>query len=252
MFNPFGAGWHLDRVAVRRPAARVRPGGRGDGPHGTADGGRTVEAPVVIDAVGRRAAVRPSPRRPPRHPRSADGGRRRLPARATTTGTPRRPSRRSSTGWWYTSAIPGDRRVVAFLTDGDLLPPGARSRRAVRRARGDDAARRAARRRAARSRRWWSPPATAHLDRPVGHGWIAAGDAAASFDPLSSQGILTAVLMGRAAAEARSTDPRRPSPARYRAIVDRYRTERPATYALEQRWPDSPFWRRRRPDHPSV
>ena len=69
---------------------------------------------------------------------------------------------------------------------------------------------------------------TAHLDRPVGDGWLAAGDAAASFDPLSSQGILTAVLMGRDAAE--HVDDPDAFATRYRSIIDRYRTERRAIY----------------------
>src|SRR5207247_1132678 len=28
-------------------------------------------------------------------------------------------------GWWYTTPVPDGRRVTAFLTDGDLLPPRA-------------------------------------------------------------------------------------------------------------------------------
>ena len=135
--------------------------------------------------------------------------------------------------------------MVAFLTDGDLLRPEHRSAEGFARhvattahvgplvaGHPDHLAVVAA--------------GSAHLDRPVGAGWIAVGDAAASFDPLSSQGLLTAVLMGRAAAEA-AIDPAGVADfeTRYRAIVDEHRAQQRATYALEQRWPDAPFWRRR-------
>ncbi|MEE8586474.1 MAG: hypothetical protein V3T83_16655 [Acidobacteriota bacterium] len=43
---------------------------------------------------------------------------------------------------------------------------------------------------------------TSRLERFWGEGWLAAGDAAISFDPLSSQGILTALYAGLKAAEA--------------------------------------------------
>ena len=87
------------------------------------------------------------------------------------------------------------------------------------------------------------PAGTAHLDPPVGPGWLAAGDAAASFDPLSSQGILTAVLMGREA--ARHIDEPAAYAARYGEIVAAYERERRAMYGREQRWPAAPFWARR-------
>ena len=137
---------------------------------------------------------------------------------------------------------PPRRRVVAFLTDGDLLPP------ALRTSAGFDAAAR----RTAHIAPLLGPAApgaplvvaagTAHLDPPVGAGWLAAGDAAASFDPLSSQGILTAVLMGREAARGIDDPPRsRPATGPSSPTTSRRR----AIYRREERWPDSPFWARR-------
>jgi RNA polymerase sigma-70 factor (ECF subfamily) len=43
---------------------------------------------------------------------------------------------------------------------------------------------------------------TGRLDVVCGNGWLAAGDAAVSFDPISSQGIMSAMQLGRMAAEA--------------------------------------------------
>src|SRR5579863_3562377 len=44
--------------------------------------------------------------------------------------------------------------------------------------------------------------ASMKLVRAYGERWIAAGDAAQSFDPLSSQGIMTAIVGGNNAAAA--------------------------------------------------
>ena len=236
MWNPFGTGWHLDRAAFDaslRSAAEAAGATVGE----AAD---DVEAPIVIDASGRRAA----------HAR-ANGARLvtvdRLTAAVTvyaTTGDDATTTVEAvEDGWWYTCPIPSGRRVVAFLTDGDLL--AAELRTAV----GFD---RAARRTAhvgallgdgRPTRPRLVAAASAHLERPVGPGWIASGDAAAAFDPLSSQGILTAVLMGREAATA--LDDPVGYEARYREIIERFEAERLATYRREHRWPESPFWSRR-------
>ena len=87
---------------------------------------------------------------------------------------------------------------------------------------------------------------TARLDRFHGDGWIAAGDAAASFDPLSSQGIMSAMQAGQRAADAVLG---RESFSGYTAMIEasvqRYLVQRAAVYAQERRWADAPFWRRR-------
>ncbi len=240
MFNPFGCGWHLDRVAFdgRLLAAAVAAGTTV-----APATGAPIDAPVVIDATGRRAAH--ARRHGARHVTGdrltavvatyADTG-----DDATTT------VEAAPDGWWYTCPIPAGRRVVAFLTDGDLLDPAMRSADGF----------------AARARRTTHisglltsgvpteplvvPAGTAHLDPPVGPGWLAAGDAAASFDPLSSQGILTAVLMGREAA-SHLDDPAAHA-ARYGEIVAAYEHERRAMYRREERWPTAPFWARRHAD----
>ena len=202
--------------------------------------GAAVDAPFVIDATGRRAAH--ARRHGARH---VAGDRltavvavhRDVGGDATTT------VEAAVDGWWYTCPIPAGRRVVAFLTDGDLLDPALRS------ADGFDAQAR----RTAHVSPLLAPglpieplvvaAGTAHLDPPVGPGWLAAGDAAASFDPLSSQGILTAVLMGREA--ARHVDDPPAYAARYDEIVAAYERERRAMYRREERWPTAPFWARR-------
>ena len=209
MFNPFGCGWHLDRVAFddRLLAAAAAAGATVAPAHGRAHrrAGRDRR-----HRSPRRA--RPSPRRATRRRRPAHRGGRDV--RATSAATPRRPSRRPPTaggtrarsraGGGSSPSSPtatySTRRCGRGAASTPAPAHGAH-RRPPRRRPPDRAARRA-------------PPARPTSIRPSGAGWLAAGDAAASFDPLSSQGILTAVLMGREA--ARHVDDPAAHAARYR------------------------------------
>jgi len=78
------------------------------------------------------------------------------------------------------------------------------------------------------------------------------GDAGLCYDPISGDGVVKALRSGVFASYAiadwlRCGDPRGLS--RYRLVLQRafatYRGALREYYALEQRWPDSPFWRRR-------
>ena len=89
------------------------------------------------------------------------------------------------------------------------------------------------------------------LDRCIGDGWIAAGDASMTFDPLSSQGLMHALFSGLAAAEAADSylcgDAA--APARYHQVMqgvqDAYQQRLAFSYSAETRWPWAPFWQRR-------
>ncbi len=96
-----------------------------------------------------------------------------------------------------------------------------------------------------------SPATSCRLDRVVGENWLAAGDAASSFDPLMARGIHKALEDGIAAAEAivgwlhgDATAAERHA----RQIEQRYeefREMRHYLYAQERRWPQSSFWQAR-------
>ncbi|MFF0410470.1 tryptophan 7-halogenase [Kitasatospora sp. NPDC004745] len=271
--DPHGHGWHLDRArfdrglrdrargggAVVAERTLVRPAER----HG--DGGWTVELrgrharPAVrcrwlVDATGRRAALA-----------TAAGARRtvddRLVALHLTLPAPAEPVADASTlveavpdGWWYTALLPGGRRLLARYTDADL--PSARTGGAEPLP-GLGATRHTARWAAAHP---WpagapvrrAPAHTARLDVVTGDGWTAAGDAAAAFDPLSSQGILTALYTGLRAGQAvhRHLGGDRTALAGYASELDTisavHLRNRRAYYSLEGRWPEHPFWHRRR------
>jgi flavin-dependent dehydrogenase len=92
---------------------------------------------------------------------------------------------------------------------------------------------------------------TSKLDRAAGDGWLAVGDAAQSYDPLSGQRVLHAVCSGIAAAQAiadlRAGDAH--ALAAFAATADlefeRYQLNQSSHRAREQRWPNSTFWNRR-------
>lgn len=161
----------------------------------------------------------------------------------------------SADGWWYSALLPSSERIVAFVTDADLpayrplLGPEAMMNavsetRHLRTAMAEQPYAMIGRPRSAVA-------SSSRLDRVSGCGWTAAGDAAIAFDPLSSQGLFnalyTGMTAGRAVDAALAGDDTRL--AAYAARIDEihrlYRRNLATAYALETRWPDRPFWRRR-------
>ena len=89
------------------------------------------------------------------------------------------------------------------------------------------------------------------LERMTGARWLAAGDAATTFDPLSSQGIFKALQSGILASYA-ICDFFKGTPSgleKYEALIrrefDEYLATRADYYGQERRWQASPFWQRR-------
>jgi flavin-dependent dehydrogenase len=214
--------------------------------------GRTVEASVVIDATGRNASFA-----------TRQGAGRvvddRLAGVAVSFAAPNDVCDTTTLveaqedGWWYSAAIPGGRVIVAWMSDADLIRRDGLKEpsRWLERLR-------ASRETSARLERcepqWpagvWSARSQ-RLAGVCGDRWIAVGDAASAFDPLSSAGVLKALYTGKIGAFA-VLDLLRGEPAgfaRYRAHVEReyarYLETRSWFYAQEQRWPGAEFWRRR-------
>ncbi len=158
-------------------------------------------------------------------------------------------------GWWYTAGLPGGRAIAALLSDADIVASerlreqdrwaGALRRLPYTAARLEGAAWPSAL--TVRSAR------TQRLDSVTGPGWLAAGDAAATVDPLSSQGILKALRGGIFASYAIGDLLAGDAGAleRYAAFVtteyDDDLAARAEHYGAERRWEDARFWSRRRP-----
>jgi flavin-dependent dehydrogenase len=158
-------------------------------------------------------------------------------------------------GWWYCALLPDGRLATAFFTDPDFW--GCSS------ALSDRWLEQLSVTKYTRSRIYdggyylnGQPKLVAanggRLDRFSGEGWLAVGDAAMSYDPLSAHGLTIALAGGRDAASAiaayLSSD--QDALATYHDRLDsayvRYLRMRRQIYAAESRWTESLFWQRRR------
>jgi flavin-dependent dehydrogenase len=274
IFNPDGAGWHVDRRCFDAMLARAAAAVGAEILTGATAVGclyrrsalwqveavvsgvaLTVHARILVDATGRAASPA---RRLAGHRVVHD----RLVGLVGIT-SPRRavrcPERRTlieavETGWWYSAPLPDGRRMAAFMTDGDLVPAGEDSRarflgtqleRAehARAVLGDGPFEEAP---------WVAAASSSGPVKAAGRGWLAVGDAAASFDPLSQQGVTWALESGLEAARAIEAHLRGCAGAfdRYaRWVGDElasYLRIRAFYYDQERRWPDARFWCRRR------
>jgi flavin-dependent dehydrogenase len=155
-------------------------------------------------------------------------------------------------GWWYTAPLPDNRRVVAFHTDSDL--PAAKSAAAGPRAlltRASALGFLSANGFTPNGAGGFCAAHSAVLTPPTGDGWLAVGDAALSFDPLSSQGLFNALYTGLSAAEAADRhlggdpDALPEYQAALASIHGAYRKHLADWYGMERRWPTRPFWQRR-------
>lgn len=278
LFNPHGNGWHLDRRRFDAFLARKAVEGgvelwsqtRYDGvePLGddgfalqlTADGEpRTVTARFVVDGTGSRSLLA----RPLNAVRRVHD---RLSYVATFLEAPASAVLSRLTlleavdiGWWYAALLPDRRVAVAVASDPEIVRNAELHRKDVWLARLAET--RLISRELAGCQPGCQPESadmvlrtawSSLLDPVCGRGWLAVGDAASSYDPISSQGIHKAMLDGLQAAEAIAAwlagEPRALD--EYRAAIagrfDDYLGMRNYFYERERRWPSAPFWMRRR------
>lgn len=159
----------------------------------------------------------------------------------------------NSVGWWYYAPLPSAVAVCAFFTDCDLLPRDMQQLQLFWRkqlGRTQLIAPQLSAGGELFSFRVFTA-ATTKLDKVAGDGWIAVGDAAYSYDPLSGQGIYHALQSGIAAARAISElrNTNSGAIASLLAAADsefqNYRSHQVLHYGGERRWPNSIFWTRR-------
>jgi flavin-dependent dehydrogenase len=272
-FHPYGTGWHLDRqlfdrmiaAAAEEAGATVYRGAHlEDNPQEEGGGWRVglrhlgavhrFEASFVVDATGRagsfarrRGAVRKA--------HDALVG-------VLVFSSPCSPRinrefytlvEATESGWWYSALLPDLRMVAIYLTDADLLPRGRQALLAFWQARLKQTDHTRARLRSFNVESGLRVVAanSSTLDRLSGSGWLAAGDAAMAFDPLSSQGISQALESGALAGQAleRHFEGDAAALPEYAAqtneVFGRYAQLYEGYYGREQRWPQSTFWQRR-------
>jgi flavin-dependent dehydrogenase len=272
ILNPMGPAWHISRArfeAMLRTRAAQMGASICTGTRAVAEtrtdhqfevvlqdpagGRRAMRAPWVVDASGWRAWFA----------RRQGANRRRLDrmlaivrfaALRSGTFTAQTVVEATPEGWWYCARVPDglivtvlmtERHAARALTHGgyagwrELLAGTSLLAPRLDACGLDDECLRA------------YPVASAMLDRVEGDGWIAVGDAASAYDPLASQGIHKALADAADASRtiAAATGRAQPPPWRYgervAARFDDYVANRSHLYALERRWTERPFWRRR-------
>jgi flavin-dependent dehydrogenase len=272
LFSRHGHGWHIDRrrfdallrEAARSAGARLASGvgvvasnrREGGGFRLRLDDGAEIIAALVLDASGRSATFA----------RQRGVKRRALDRMVALAGYVVRRAHAeiepavtlveaTEEGWWYSAPLPQQRLATVFMTDADLVRGLGFSTESwlARLASAEHTAARALRYGAGLA----GPPAvvaasSSRLERFGEFDWLAIGDAAATQDPLSSEGILVAIESGLegASAAARALSGDRNALVAAAAQRDMrwlgYREQFARYYNMEARWPEAPFWRRRR------
>ncbi|MCA1778156.1 MAG: NAD(P)/FAD-dependent oxidoreductase [Xanthomonadaceae bacterium] len=286
--SPHGPGWHLDRrrfeaflarcvrqrgmqlrTRTRFRAIEPQPGG-GFRLEISDESGRpqTLEADVVVDAGGVQALLA-----------TRLGARKRILDRLLVVcsffelGRHEDFARQTlleavEYGWWYAARLPDRKLVVAVASDATTL----KSMRLNEARQWRQSLARTRHLATALSKAEWRRrklnvllAASSILEPCAGPGWLAVGDAASCYDPISAQGIHKALGNALAAADAivagmqtaepapgpSSLDQAMMGPAgRYSAGIRRefqdYLAGRNHFYDLERRWPQSGFWSSRR------
>jgi flavin-dependent dehydrogenase len=157
-------------------------------------------------------------------------------------------------GWWYSATLSPHTMTIIFFSDADLIsenewhtPAGwnkllqttSRMKQLVRGAHNNGAL-------------WVRSAHTQLSNSRERENFLAIGDAAASFDPVSSMGIGFAITSACHAAAIVQAELSAPDPKRieaYQQDIERnfenYHALRQRIYQQEQRWPLSTFWMRR-------
>lgn len=160
-----------------------------------------------------------------------------------------------SSGWWYSSRLPGGKLIAVFMTDRDLL-----DRAVLHQTNGWLALLNKTKYTAQRVRKYGGgsptpprivPAHTVRLTTVTGNGWLTVGDSAVAYDPLASHGISMAMGSGFHAASSivDYLSGRNDALRVYERLIDRsfaqYLLMHHDAYLHEQRWPHELFWRRR-------
>lgn len=161
-------------------------------------------------------------------------------------------------GWWYISPIPNKRYIISFYTDADLIE-SSQIRNAEYLLKNSMQLRKI--KKIITDNQFYqidqSGYTAAHsgtIEPYVGENWLATGDAALCFDPISSQGLFNAMYTGLAAAETINhfLSGYKNSFKEYKDIIlsikRSYNINYNFYYKTQTKWKDFNFWKRRSMD----
>ncbi len=256
--SPYGHGWHLDRTRFDRMLLEqaVALGAKwinedcvgvqctGDDIDHVKTRNSTVKARHYIDATGRKAVLL----RSLGIVHKFNDKQAVIWARFETTAGHLGKStwlEAAPNGWWYAAEVPGNSAIVALGTDPRLAKAGG-----VYQIPGWAVALSGTQLIAPKLQSAKLVPGSFGItsshsyiaERIAGENWLAVGDAASAFDPLSSAGIHKALLTGQLAARALVNENSQQYADRVRAEYQVYLGKRRDLYRSETRWPDRDFW----------
>ena len=155
-------------------------------------------------------------------------------------------------GWWYSTTLPNNTLVVAYMTDSDIAKSKKLNKPNIFNALLDKSNYTKHRIHTTCNEKPKIISAhTQQLDTSIGKAWLAVGDASISYDPLSSLGIFKAMSSGRYASYA-ILDFLNHNPKgleKYQFIINKenqaYYKKKHEYYMKEQRFSNQLFWKRR-------
>ena len=159
-------------------------------------------------------------------------------------------------GWWYCADIPGNKMICSYFTDGDIYKQNSKIINNYFKHKLKETNHIKERCKVPSIISNICSASTYFSTQRHGLNWLAIGDAAMAYDPLSSSGILRALKEGTESGEIihnyftgdiNSIDK---FASTYDAKFKKYLLERSNYYNMEKRWPDSIFWKRRRHQQP--
>ncbi|WP_196781632.1 NAD(P)/FAD-dependent oxidoreductase [Tenacibaculum mesophilum] len=164
-------------------------------------------------------------------------------------------------GWWYSAVVPDNKRVIAFQTDPDLVDRNtfkhvntflsfAKEHKLIQPLiEGNETTVNFHGTVSANSTR---------LEQVTGKQWVALGDAAMSFDPLSSQGMFNAMANAMQLQKllinydfikdldsTKEEQFNRLYENQLQQVWNHYLKHKNFFYSTETRWKEAPFWKRR-------
>ncbi|RAJ08246.1 flavin-dependent dehydrogenase [Chitinophaga skermanii] len=155
-------------------------------------------------------------------------------------------------GWWYGAPLSEEQLVLTYMTDADVISPFNRTSGGFQQLYAQTQFLPTV---LTKSIQPITPSlyhaATGYLQQRHGNNWLAVGDAAFAYDPISSHGIISAMESGYYAGHAIAAHLQGNHDAliAYDYAISQgfstYMQMHADYYAVEQRWKQSPFWSRR-------
>lgn len=156
-------------------------------------------------------------------------------------------------GWWYVAPVSDNEATVMFFTLKDLLPLKEETLFFLEKELKSTKHLFKILKEVSFKKKELSiiPAGTSYLEVPYGKKWLAVGDAAYSYDPISSYGITSALASGYYGGHAMADllSGKENALNTYRFIVEKafidYMQKLKTHYQAEKRWKDSLYWTKR-------